>query len=116
MKRSNTQVIKPMFAPGFSQKHRTIDLFKHKKNKSSNIKTNDKLELTKKDNNKLSPPPKILEKSILQKSKMEGTVSNIGQRKEADNSGLKRSSSKMLIKLNSYKPVSYTHLTLPTKA
>ena len=99
MKRSNTQIIKPMFAPGFSQKHRKLDLFQNRKKKTFHNITKNPMKIKNKKKN-----VSILEKSLQKNLKIEKNISN---KVSPDNNlrpVLKKSSSKMLIKLNSYKP------------
>ena len=101
IKRSNTFVGRPMFAPGFTQRKRNIDLFKHRKNYSLNENLFQKIgKFPPKEAETDNLHPKKLQESILQNSKME-TKDPVKPQK---NVGvlLKRSTSKRHINLNSY--------------
>jgi serine/threonine protein kinase len=110
LKRSNTTLIKPMFAPGFTHKRRNIDIFKHRKNQSLNESLFDKIgfgKITKShahtqgDSSTRKLPEKTqIQKSILQSSKMEERPK---ESQVVPTPILKKSSSKMHINLNSYK-------------
>jgi serine/threonine protein kinase len=107
LKRSNTQVGKPMFGPGFIKRERNVDLFKHKKNNSMNDKIlklidfghHKKTTSNLQNTNLESGGKSKMEKSVLQNSKMESVPdSHISQKPV-----FKTSSSRKLIKLKSYK-------------